>query len=123
MKPRPPRKILASDVVLWLQLTGRKSISERRLKVIKPFRKAVVHSGKCATLSLAIKLERSVFLKRRQTELLKSFAELAPYKLVAEIAIYHSVEAQVAHSQLTPRIMNCLAALGAELNFITYIVS
>ncbi|WBK01292.1 hypothetical protein [Methylocystis parvus] len=112
-----------SDVVLWLQLTGRKNISERRLKVIKPFRKAVVHSGEYVALNLAIKLERSVFLKRRQTELLKSFAELAPYKLVAEIAIYHPAETQVAHSQLPPRVMNCLTTLGAELNFITYIVS
>jgi hypothetical protein len=123
MKAGSSTKITTSDIVLWLQLPGRTDICVRHAEVIRPYRKAVTHAGKCVTLNMALKLEKSVFAKKRQAELLVAFNALAPYKLVAEIAIYHPAHVQVAYSQLTPRISNCLSALGAQLHFASYISS
>ncbi len=123
MKPRPMTKITSADIVLWLHLPGRTEISERHLQAIKPYRQSISHNGDHATLHLALKLERNVFSKKRQMELRGLISELAPYKLVAEIAIYHSAGSQVSCSELPPRIFNCLSMLGAQLTFASYISS
>jgi len=114
-------KIRTSDVVLWLSLPGREGITKKQNSIIKPYRTHISKFDGQPITTLAIMLDRSVFLKRRQDELLTVFEGLKPYKLLAELAIYHPSDKSSFSVDIPLRLAGCLLALGAKLRIISYL--
>jgi hypothetical protein len=116
-------KARASDVVIWLILEGREDISQEHRNVLNPQREVVRRDDGKRLLNVSMLMDRSIFTKRRQCELVSKFKELAPYRLVAEIAIYHSTKTQIVTVEIPERILNCLGNIGAKLSIVSYLSS
>lgn len=114
-------KIKTSDVVLWLSIPGRRAIATRHAEIINPYRSHIHYVDGRPTARFAILLDRSFFLKGRQKDLAATFEKLAPYELIAEIAIYHPSDKASFSVEIPTRITNSLTVIGAKLRIVSYL--
>jgi len=116
-------KVKTGDVVIWLILEGRSEILPEDRKVLNPHREAVKYDNGKRFLNVSILMDKAIFTKKRQHILLSKFKELKPYKLTAEIAIYHPTSTPSIFVDIPARILNCLGNIGANVSIVSYLTS